>query len=154
MSLETLIREPKIIVIGDEKLEITQIRTKHIPAVMRTAFPIFGMLAALEKEKESKKEKDSKKDKDAEKDKDPEVDILTLITEHSESVIDLVAIGTGKSVEWVGELEIDAMIEVTSAVIEVNALFFVNVVLPMLAKKMVAVKSMGALAAGPSPSSV
>lgn len=117
MTLEALIRDPLIVKAAGEDLAITQIRTKHIPGVIRLCAPIFGPLAAL-----------AKGDKDT--------DIANLVVEHADTVISLVAIGTGKTEEWVGELEIDELIEVGVAVIEVNASFFAKRVLPLITEKM------------------
>ena len=117
MSLEALIREPKTVIVGDETILITQIHTKHIPAVMRECGPLFAPLAAAAKG-------------------DTDVNVGALIVEQADTVINLVAICINKSVDYVGELEIDVLIEIASAVVEVNASFFVDRVLPLVKQKM------------------
>lgn len=134
MSLENLIREPKIVPAAGEQIEITQIRTKNIPAVLRISAPIFSVLASAVNGKSLSS-----------------VDVISLITDHAESVIALVAIGCRKSEDWVGELEIDELVVLASAVVEVNALFFVKAVLPALQKSMESVSRM-TLTDGTKPS--
>jgi hypothetical protein len=136
MSLETLIREPSIVTVAGEDIEITQIRTKHIPAVLRISAPIFGVLSAAVNGSAG-----------LQSDK-----LISLITEHAESVISLVAIGARKTEEWVGELELDDLIVLASAVIEVNALFFAKAVLPALTRSVEKVGALAAATAGTKPS--
>jgi len=123
MTLEALIREPRIIKAAGEAVAITQIRTKHIPSVLRLCAPIFGPLASLAKG-------------------DPTADIASLVVDHADTVISLVAIGSNKSVDWVGELELDELLEIGIAVVEVNASFFVARVLPLLTEKMARAKNL------------
>jgi len=66
-----------------------------------------------------------------------------IVMQNADSVIELVAIGTGETVEWVGDLNIAELTELFGAVISQNADFFIQKALPTIQEM---VKQVGQLA--------
>lgn len=95
----------KVIVIGDETLDIAPIRVGDIPALSRAIQPLASHLSASP-------------------------DWLALIAEHGDAIIDALAIATHRSREWIAALELDDAIKLASIVFEVNADFFIQRLLP------------------------
>jgi len=61
-----------------------------------------------------------------------EGDILDALARNADSVINAITIGAGCDRDWLDEQEPDALVALGSAVIEVNADFFVERLLPAL----------------------
>lgn len=97
----------KVIVIGDETLDLTPIRVGEIPALSRAIQPLAIHLSVSP-------------------------DWLALISEHGETLIDALAIATRRPREWVAALELDDAVKLTSTVFEVNADFFIQRLLPSI----------------------
>lgn len=62
--------------------------------------------------------------------------IKTIIGDNGDQVAELLALSSKQSVEWVNDLEVDEAIELFTAVIEVNADFFIRKVLPQMTNHM------------------
>lgn len=63
-------------------------------------------------------------------------DVLEVLEHHSDNLITLVTTLTGESREFIGDLDLDDMIKITVAVMEVNLDFFIRKVLPLLSGEM------------------
>ncbi|MXS85292.1 hypothetical protein ABO04_05000 [Nitrosomonas sp. HPC101] len=59
-----------------------------------------------------------------------DLNISTLLMNHTDTVIRAVAIGIRREVEFVNNLDIDELIKLGNAVVEVNVDFFIQKVLP------------------------
>ena len=71
-----------------------------------------------------------------------QIEMITgLVANGGDGIIDLMVIGSKQSREWVEDLEMDEGIEVFSAILEVNASFFVQKVLPTLNSRMEAIQA-------------
>lgn len=113
-DLDVLVPEGKRISIGGEDLTILPIKLKHLPVILkalRTFIDTAKTDAGVEKQ-----------------------DWLNIFAEHSDTLLEAMAIATGKPLSWVGDLDIDEGIEIATAVWEVNQNFFVDRVLPMLTR--------------------
>lgn len=67
--------------------------------------------------------------------------ITKIVANGGDNVIDLMVIGSKQPREWVEDLEMDEGIDVFAAILEVNASFFVQRVLPTLNSKMEAIQA-------------
>lgn len=106
MTLETYVNEPRRLTIAGVALEVGPLRVRQIPSFARAIAPAAGLLFAG--------------------------DILAAVAEHGESLITAMAVATGMEEEWLGGLTADEFLEIAAAVVEVNADFFVQRVVPMM----------------------
>ena len=107
-TLEKIVPTPIRIDVADERLSLTPIKTRELPAMMRAIAPILAEIQGG--------------------------DILGALAKNADSMVDAVSIGSRKPREWVDELDLDDLVAVAGAVLEVNADFFVRAVLPGLTK--------------------
>ena len=108
---------------GGEDLSITPFQVGDVPAVLRAVRSIEPMFAA----------------------KDAPVEWMAIMAEHGDDLIDMVAIGTRKPVEWVRRLAMDDFLQLAAVVYRVNLDFFVQRLGPSLLRTIAALN-------GPSPS--
>ncbi len=57
-------------------------------------------------------------------------DVISALAKHSDGMIEATAIGAGADREWLGEQDAETLVTLASAVVQVNADFFVNRVMP------------------------
>lgn len=107
-TLEKIVPTPIRIDIAGERLSLTPIKTRELPCMMKAIGPILAEIQGN--------------------------DILGALAKNADSMVAAVAVGARKPREWVDELELDDLIAVAAAVLEVNADFFVRAVLPGLTK--------------------
>lgn len=107
-TLEKIVPTPIRIDVADERLSLTPIKTRELPAMMRAIAPILAEIQGG--------------------------DILGALAKNADSIVDAVSIGSRKPREWVDELDLDDLVAVAGAVLEVNVDFFVRAVLPGLTK--------------------
>lgn len=119
MSLETLIREPKIVTVAGQQIEIIQIRPRELFKVLKVCTPIIGSIQQMLASTGF-----------------GQMGLIFLLAEHGEDVLDFISICTRKEMDWVDGLEQHELLLVLGAVIEKNANFFAEVVLPALLKIM------------------
>ena len=123
-ELNTLLPLGKELKIRDENLTIKPFKLGELPKVFKAIDPISKALF------------------DSISKSGNQVEMITgLVANGGENLIDLMVIGSKKSREWVEDLELDEGIELFGAILEVNASFFVQKVLPNLNKKMEAVQA-------------
>jgi len=71
-----------------------------------------------------------------------QIEVITgLVANGGDGIIDLMVIGSKQSREWIEDLELDEGIDLFTAIVEVNASFFVQKVLPTLNSKMEAIQA-------------
>lgn len=129
-DLEKLIPQPVNLTVGDETLQVLPIKARQLTAMLQACSSFYHLL-----------------------DVEGEVDISELLFQGGESVLDAVAIGIGRTREWVDELDMADLIRVATRVIEVNADFFIQAVLPEMEKAKQRMASLNAKRSGLTTSS-
>lgn len=107
-DLETLVPHPVEVEAGGKTIAITPIRVKELPAFMRAVESLFGAAASG-------------------------ADIAALLALNTDAVIEAAAIGARQPRSFIDSLDLDELIDVAAAVLEVNADFFARRVAPRLA---------------------
>jgi hypothetical protein len=97
------IRHPQI---GGKSVNVAPLKVRQIPPFVRALGPAFGPLSHGR--------------------------IDAAIGLHGEALIEAIAIATGESSDWLGDLDADEFMRLVGDVVEVNADFFVHRVLPTL----------------------
>lgn len=115
-DLQTMVPQPVVVKVGDEEIQIRALRVGQVSAVLYVIKPLAPQLAEYKKT--------------------GSVDVLSLVVENTPAVINLLAILLSKPKEWVEDLELDSMVKLVSAVLEVNLDFFIQRVLPSVLKAM------------------
>lgn len=123
-DLTTVIPEPIVAKIKGETIEVRQIKVGQLPKAMRIAHPFYEQLKSL-KDEALKAEKEGKPFTYG-------MDFYKLVMENADPVLEMVALLTGKPREWVDDLEVDELVALFSALVEVNLDFFIQRVLPSL----------------------
>ena len=109
-ELEALIPTPITLEIAGETMAITPIKFGKLPAMARACAPFMDTI------------------------KGGDVNWLQLVGDHGENVFAALATATGKPTDWVEGLSMDEAIALAQAVVEVNADFFIQHVLPAVTK--------------------
>jgi hypothetical protein len=138
-DLTKMIPEAKTITVGGETIPIVPIKVKQLSATIKAAAPLMAHF----------------------KNSNPgEIDIFSLVSSSIDDAIELVAQLSGKPREWIEELEIPELVDLTSALVEANVDFFTKSVLPSVLRAMgqlsPSLQSLGnpQLVRGPIPSNV
>lgn len=105
-ELEKIAPIPVRVDVGGERVSITPIKVRELPAMMRAVGPI---LAEIQRG-----------------------DIVAALAANADSLISAVAIGSRLDRTWVDELDVDDLVILAGAVVESNADFFVRRVMPIL----------------------
>jgi hypothetical protein len=117
-DLERIAPTPRKITVAGETLEVSPLRVRDLPAMARALAPIATAIPAIASSA------------------NPTAALAQAASEDVgrwiEAIISGVAVATGRPEEWVGELEIDELITLAGAVVEVNADFFARRVAPAL----------------------
>ncbi len=106
-DLNSLINAPTLVKLGEREVAITPIKVRELPAFTRAISPIFAALGQG-------------------------LDVPTLLAAYPESVIEATAIGARLPIEEVRELDLDGLLALAFAVLEVNADFFARRIAPAL----------------------
>ncbi len=109
-DLEVLIPQPLAVKAGGKTLSLTPLKVSELSAFSRAVVPIIATLNGND------------------------IDLFRLIAEHSDSVIEAVAVAVRESQEWIGELTVGELVLLAAKVIEVNADFFTRGVMPNLTR--------------------
>jgi hypothetical protein len=125
-SLEKIAPIPVRLDVAGERLSLTPIKTKELPALMKTIMPVFGEIASG--------------------------DILGAIMANADAAIESTAICIRKDRAWLDDLELDDLVRVAGAAMEVNADFFASAILPTLTVTIERIKAvLGPKQSMPSP---
>lgn len=119
-ELNVLTRTEEQITIGGRTLTVNRIRLRQLPKVMALVQPVLGFVMKREGEAPANK-----------------IDVATMLMTHGPEVVSLVAeIMTLKDqvveADWIQDLELDEVIDLTGKVLEVNLDFFIQKVIPSL----------------------
>jgi hypothetical protein len=106
-TLETYIPVPREIVIGGKTLAITPLRVRQIPAFVRAIAPAAELISQGR--------------------------MADAVALHGEGMATAMVVATGESETAIGDLLPDEFLGLASAVMEVNADFFVRRVAPLIA---------------------
>jgi hypothetical protein len=112
-ELATLMPQPIKLTLGSRTIDITPIRVNEITPLTRAVAPIFEALQTLRAN-------------------DDAPDWLALVGEHTEAVVDTVALATRCPKDWVEGLTVGELVLLAAKVVEVNADFLTRGVWPML----------------------
>lgn len=119
-----------------ETVEVAPIKVRQLAAVVRAAEPVIGALAGVAALPPASQGGA----------------FAALLVEQLDDVVALVAALTGRTVEWVQDLDLDDLAAVAGAALEVNASFFVRRLRPSIeALGATMTRSLGALAPTPTP---
>lgn len=130
-KLDKVLPQPLETTLGGETLQVLPIKARQLPGMIRACASFYHLL-----------------------DIDAQVDIPALVASGGESVLEAVAIGLDKSVEWVGELDCADLVRAATTVLEVNVDFFIQAVLPELEKAKARIAMVNAKRIGSTTSSI
>ena len=128
-DLATLIPPGVQITVAGETLTLKPLKVGSLPAFLRAISPVMQSLTA------------------------PAIDWLALFGERGDDLLEAIAIAVGKPREWVDDLAADEAILLAAKVIEVNADFFTQTVIPKLDGLFAQMKLAPAQPSGSTPSS-
>lgn len=118
-QLEVLFPQGKTLNIQGQELTIKPFKFGKLPAVFKAMEPIAGLFFNLTVAGTN------------------QISLISqLISEGGDNIMDLIVIGSGKTKEWVEELETEEGIDLLTAIIEVNFSFFTQKILPKLTQKL------------------
>lgn len=103
-TLEKIAPVPVTITVAGESLTISPIKTRELPRMLKAVKPIAAEIQAE--------------------------DVAGALLANADCLVEAVAIGARKPRGWVDELDLDELVLLASAVLEVNGDFFVRAVLP------------------------
>lgn len=106
-ELETLIPQPVEITVAGEKLEILPLTIGQLTRVMKALKPALADIGG-------------------------EINLTLLAAEHGETLLSAVSAATGKEAAWLDKLPMDDFIRLAGLLLEVNADFFTQRVLPQI----------------------
>lgn len=105
-------QEVPVTLFGGEVITVRPVKVRGIENFIRASAPLYeSFMAARSAEK---------------------IDFPALMLDRLPQVLEFVAVGTGKDLEWVKDLEVPDLTDLFFAVAEVNADFFIKRVLPGL----------------------
>lgn len=108
MSLNDFVPEIRHPVIGGKHVTVAPLKVRQIPPFMRAVGPASQALFAG--------------------------DVAAAVALHGEALIEAVAVATGEQAEWLGDLDADEFLRLVGEVVEVNADFFGQRVVPELTR--------------------
>lgn len=117
-DLQQMIPETVEVTVGGETLAIGPIKLRQLSKVVRH---VGGIVQFFKHE---------------------EIDFDGLLAGGSEDLAAALSAATDKPVDWIGELNLDEVVRLTRAVVEVNADFFARTVLPEVEKAQTALSSL------------
>ncbi|HYE35506.1 hypothetical protein [Methylocaldum sp.] len=111
-ELNVLVPEPVRVIAGGETVEVLPLTIGQIPAMARALRGVpFGSEGDV-------------------------LDVLALVADHGDAIAEAVAIAVRRPRQWIDGLTADEFIQLTAAVIGVNAGFFTRSVLPAVSDMM------------------
>ncbi len=103
-TLEKIAPAPLTLTVAGESLTISPIKTRELPRMLKAVKPIAAEIQSG--------------------------DVVAALMANADCLVEAVAIGARKPRAWVDELDLDDLVMLASAVLEVNGDFFVRAVLP------------------------
>lgn len=108
-GLEILNPQTIKVSVGGRELVVTPIKMKHLQAFAKAVQPVANDLIEV---------------------MNGDGDFVALVAANADKLIDAVAIGSGASVDDIGDLNADDFVQLATAVVSVNTDFFVRNLLP------------------------
>lgn len=108
MALDTYVIQARVVEVGGKPLSVTPLRVRQIPAFVREIGPAGALLMAGR--------------------------VADAVALHGDGIAAAMAVATGESEEWIGDLLPDAFLDLVLAVVEVNGDFFARRVAPRIAE--------------------
>lgn len=118
-DLDVIVPEPVFVTIKGEQVEIKRIVVGQLTKVMRLSAPFYEEVKTIREQ--------SVKDGT-----DFNLDVYGSVVRHGDAVVEVIGILTNKPTEWVEGLEIDELVSLFTALLEVNMDFFIQRLLPSL----------------------
>lgn len=112
-DLPKIIPVPVFVTVGGKKIEVKTMRVKQLTKVMAEIQPFIGSFTTTDG-----------------------ANLPLILLNHTDNVIGLVSTLTGEPIDWLGELGLDEMVLLFTAVVEVNLDFFIQKVLPAVTTAM------------------
>lgn len=116
-ELAKLFPTGQTLTIKDVTVNITPFRLGELPRVFKVVEPITKLVMEVIGSEAHQMES-----------------LTKIMVQGGDNVLDLLAIGTRQPRSWIDTLEMDEGVQLIAAVLEVNASFFVQKVLPLLNK--------------------
>lgn len=116
-QLSRLLDTDKEVTIGGKKLVVGKMKVKQLRKVMAIIRPVIGSLAAGSYGKTAEEKLDK-------------TNIGQLVVEHTDTVLELIAVFVDIEMKDLEDLRIDQLVSITTQVLEVNLDFFIQNVLP------------------------
>ena len=114
-ELTNLFPTGKEVSIQAENLTIKPFKFGELPKVFKLVTPMAAALSTLQQNRDN-----------------PATAIAGLIANGGDSILDLMVIGSHKPREWIDNLDMDEGATLLTAILEVNADFFIQKVLPVI----------------------
>lgn len=109
-DIETMLPQPMEIEIGGEAVSISPLKVRQLPGVLRR---LRGLWRHFDGESP---------------------DVVEMLAENADDLIGAISVAVEKPRQWIEDLELNEIVRLVSAVIEVNADFFNRAVLPEIRK--------------------
>jgi hypothetical protein len=136
-TLEKIAPAPFVLLVDDESLELTPIRTRELPRLVAAIKPIFADIKELLLSYQSLENAQL------------EQRILALAVDKSDVAVECIiaacAIGSRKPRSWVDDLKLDDLVRLFGKLLEVNGDFLARKVLPVFTQT---IEGMTEIAAG------
>lgn len=147
-NLKKMIPDPVRVDVGGERLEITPIKVRELPALVRSLGPLAPIISKLGKclddvgdKKNQAEEVIARADQEVAsllgdmggKKSQAEAVIADILSSHADkagNLLDAVAVCLRKDRSWVDDLDLDELVMLVGKVLEVNADFFARRLLP------------------------
>ena len=97
----------------ERDIVVTPVKVKNLPAFLAAIEPVVRQLSASSAGATGAKD-----------------DLLLALATHAPNVIKATAVGVGVEEKWLGEQTTEVLVDLATAVLEVNMDFFVRVLLP------------------------
>ena len=109
----------KEVTIADRTIRITPFKLGELPRVFKVVEPLTALIMEALGSNQNQM-----------------LALTKVMTHGGENVVELLAVGSRQDRAWIDGLELDAAMDLLVAVVEVNASFFVQKVLPIMNREM------------------
>lgn len=111
---DAFVYDPRVVEIREKKIEVKPLAVKNLARAAKLAAPVVSAVSDGRME---------------------QGDMLGLL-ERTDEIIELCALATGVDKAWIGELNGAELLQIATAVVEVNADFFIRRLLPAATEAM------------------
>lgn len=114
-DVEVVLPTPSTVEVDGEEVQIAEMRVKQLTQVIKLINPFVSSIV-----KEGK----------------GGLNVALLIMQYPDEIVDMVAVMVGKPREWVENLTSEKLVDIVTALIEVNLSFFIQKLLPSILRGM------------------